>query len=188
MISRIAIRALATAAVFAVPLTAAAPAMAQSWIHSAGVHAEYNPLDAQYGAGLGRHLPVVIAVEPRSMSSHAVARAVATGMRGVEGPSPSQVEAMLAPMRVVWTFDDGWWSTAGACKRSFASSSSKLTPAVVRFKLLVTATLCRGETALSQVVGFTDLNPNLKSPIFAAFVGDMTSALFPATPGGRTRR
>jgi len=184
MISRIAIGALVLAA-----CAAATPALAQSWIQRTGVHPDYNALDPAYGAGMGRHLPVVVAIEPRSLSAHTTARVVASGMRGVDGPSPSQAEARDALVRVVWTFDDEWWSTAGACRRSFAlSPRSKLIPAVVRNNLLVSATLCRGDVALSQVVGFTSKSPDVKSPRFVAFIGDMTSALFPSASGARERR
>lgn len=193
MISRISIGALVMAAAIVALSTVTAPAMAQSWIRSTGVHPEYNPQDAAYGAGMGRHLPVVMFDERRSASTSTMERAVAIGMRGVEGPPPSLAQAMIERFRVVWTFDDGWWSTTDVCKRSplqsyVPPSSSSLIPAVVRRSLRVSATLCRGEAALSQVVGFTSKSPDTKSPRFIAFIGDMTSALFPSASGARERR
>lgn len=184
MISRIAVRAMATVAVLGAPV----PAMAQSWIQSVAVHADYNAMSVTHDAAPARHLPVIVFDDRRHESTDRIARAVGIAMRGMDGPSPPHAEVMMSPMRVAWSFDDEWWSATDACKRSPGSSlSSAARPAVVRYKLRVTATLCRRDLALKRVVGFTDPNPNPESPVFVAFISDMTSALLPSPQGANAR-
>ena len=163
------------AAALGLPFAGSTPASAYV-IKTATILGAYNPEDAGYGARRGRDLPAVIIGNPFRVPVEVTAAAVNSGMRdGASAPSMSGPDAAAAPLRVIWNLDGGTRTGNDICDRrapppALGGSAS----------LVIVATFCRGDYAMTQVIGSADPVDDPRHPDFVNFIRQMTTNLFPS--------
>ena len=162
-------------AALGLPAAVSAPASAYT-IKTAVILGSYTPEDAGYGARRGRDLPAVIIGNPFQVPVDVTAAAVNSGMRdGGPAPSMSGPQAAVAPLRVIWQLEGGTRTANDICDRRNPLALTTGGSA----SLNIVATFCRGDYAMTQVIGSADPVDDPRHPEFVNFIRQMTTNLFP---------